>query len=204
MQKITGKEITHKSTTAQLRQEIVYHHNQFQSARSSVLSAMQIGLWHKWQCGVRLNRLKPIIGTGNWTLWVEAHLPFDERTAQRYMKIDNDNPALRSKATEMSGTEPDLQILATLASEDTKRKHAIEFVPEKEQPEHKGNAKFGRSVSFLNIANEYARLKQRHRDGLQLVDFEEAREETIELYQFLRWLHGAIDSNPWDAEPTPS
>jgi hypothetical protein len=52
----------------------------------------------------------------------------------------------------------------------------------------------GKPCCFLRWlhGDEYARLKQRHVEGLQAVDFEEAREETGELYCFLRWLHGEI------------
>jgi hypothetical protein len=70
-------------------------------------------------------------------------------------------------------------------------------VPSKEQPVHEGNVKFGRSVNLENMANEYARLKQRHVEGLQLVDFDEAREQMREPYQFMRWLYGDSAVNPW-------
>jgi hypothetical protein len=30
------------------------------------------------------------------------------------------------------------------------------------------------------------------------VNFEEAKRQTVELYQFLRWLHGDDSRNPWE------
>lgn len=210
MQTSTGKELAvRKTELGALLKETLEHHKHCEAARRSVGSAQQVALWHGWQAGIRLNAMKTLVPSGDWLDWLELNFcrPADVtiRTAQIYMKIDSDNSELRDKAKtkRVSHAEPDLQLLSNLKF-DTVRKHAIGFVPEKDQPEHKGNTKFGRSVSFLNIANEYARLKQRHVDGLQLVDFEEAREETGELYLFLRWLHGAIESNPWDGEATPS
>jgi hypothetical protein len=55
-----------------------------------------------------------------------------------------------AKATELSRTEPDSELLNALR-EQTKRKHAHAFVPEKAQPKHKGNIKFPRLATFLNI-----------------------------------------------------
>jgi hypothetical protein len=198
MQKSTGKELEIRNVEVKkLRQEIIFHHERFSAARDSVITMMQAGLWHRWQAGIRLNQIKSIVGQGDWLLWVETNLPFDERTARRYMEIDNRHPDLRDR-TAKSGAEPDFQLLTKL-SEDTVRKHAIAFVPDKEQPEHIGNIKFPRSVSILNIVNEYARLKQRHIEGLQIVDFDEVREETGELYRFLRYHHGDSDDNPWSS-----
>jgi hypothetical protein len=176
-----------KSEVSELRKQIIFHHERFAEAGRSVITMMQAGLWHRWHAGIRLNQTKAIIGQGDWLLWIETNLPFDERTARRYMEIDNRNPNLRDRTAKSDG-EPDLEILAKL-SEDTVRKHAVGYVPEKTQPEHKGNVKFGRLVSFINMVNEYTRLKQRHTDGLQLVNFDQAREETSELCRKLMFIH---------------
>ena len=114
------------------------------------------------------------------------------------MKIDKDNAALRPKVQRVGQGEIDFQLLARLRF-DTVRKYAIGFVPEKKQIKHKGNVKLEKLVSFLNIVNEYEKLKHRHTHGLQLVDFEEVREETGELLDFLLWVHNRSESNPWDA-----
>jgi hypothetical protein len=119
------------------------------------------------------------------------------RHAQRYMKVAADNfdllaeayahGSIATEATRVSQTKPDLELLKRFKF-DTIRKYAISFVPEKTHPEHKGNKKFQRLASFMNIVNEFSRLKQRHIEGLQKIDFDEARDETHELYRFLQWL----------------
>jgi hypothetical protein len=99
------------------------------------------------------------------------------------MKIDHDNPnALHVAHLKL----------------DSIRKYRLSLVPEKPQPNIEGDIKFPRLVSFLNIANEYSRLKERHINGLERVDFDEAKAETLELYQFLRWLHNDTMDNPWE------
>lgn len=208
MQKSTnGKELAiRKEEIRDLLKEAIAHHKYCETARGSVLSAQQVAMWHGWQTGIRLNEMKELIGSGNWQDWLELNFCQEAdvtiRTAQIYMKIDSDNSELRDKAKtkRVSPGKPDLQLLTRLKF-DTIRKYVIGFVPEKDQPEHDGNIKFPRLVSFLNIVNEFARLKQRHVEGLQLVDFNEAREETGELYHFLRWLHHDAQANPWEAAP---
>jgi hypothetical protein len=191
-----GKELAIRDELRALVKETGDHHKHCEAARAAVANAQQLAMFHAWQAGIRLNRMKALIGHGNWQEWVAANVRgISERTVRLYCKIDNDNPELRD-------VKPNRQRVADLKF-DTIRKYAIGFVPEKEQPQHAGNAKFPRLVSFLNIANEYARLKQRHIDGLQRIDFDEAREETIELYQFLRWLHGDARANPWKSTAPP-
>lgn len=193
-----GKELAIRDELRDLLKETVDHHKHCEAARAAVENAQQLAMFHAWQAGIRLNRMKALIGHGNWQEWVAANVRgISERTVRLYCKIDNDNPELRD-------VKPNRQRVADLKF-DTIRKYAIGFVPEKEQPEHAGDAKFPRLVSFLNIANEYARLKQRHIDGLQRIDFDEAREETVELYQFLRWLHGESKANPpsWAGTASP-
>jgi hypothetical protein len=208
MQKSTGKELAVRKTELNaLLKETLDHHKHCESARGSVGSAQQVALWHGWQAGIRLNAMKALVPPGDWLDWLDLNFcrPADVtiRTAQIYMKIDSDNSELRdsAKTKRVSHAKPDLQLLSNLKF-DTVRKHAIGFVPEKDQPKHKGNVKFERLVSFLNIANEFNRLQYRHVSGLQLVDFEEAREETGELYLFLRWLHGDSVENPWSISPS--
>ena len=68
---------------------------------------------------------------------------------------------------------------------------------DKEQPQHIGNAKFPRLASPLNIANEFARLKQRHTDKLQLIDWEEFDAECKDLYETLKWRYGDDPQPSW-------
>jgi hypothetical protein len=66
-----------------------------------------------------------------------------------------------------------------------------------EKPEHKGNFKFPRLASFCNIANEFERVFNRHVDGLQLMDLDEVREDTVPLYRFLKCVHETPDVSPF-------
>jgi DUF3102 family protein len=52
-----------------------------------------------WQCGKRLNEMKNILGHGNWLRYLRSQLPeISASTAQRYMKIDRENPKCRTRA----------------------------------------------------------------------------------------------------------
>jgi hypothetical protein len=134
--------------------------------------------------------MKKIVGHRNWLPYVKTHLPeISERTAQRYMKIDRDNP----NATSVT----DLKF-------DSIRKHCLSLAPAKKQVQYPGNLKFPRLAHFINIVNEYNRLKNRHISGLEDVDFDEARAETADLYRFLRWLHGDDSLNPWEGRSVRS
>jgi hypothetical protein len=205
MQKSTDKQlaIAKKGELAQLLKEAVTHHKHCEAARSSVANAQQVAMWHAWQTGLRLNAMKQIVQSGDWLDWLEANFcaqyEISQSTAYLYMKIDNDNVELRPKLQRVGNDKPDLKLLGQLKF-DTVRKYAIGFVPDKDQPKHAGNVKFPRLASFVNIANEYNKLKYRHMEGLQAVDFNEAKEETRELFEFLRWLHSESEVNPWQLE----
>jgi hypothetical protein len=176
-----------------LLNQAVEHHNHVGAARGAVANAQQLALFHAWQAGICLNNMKRLVGHGNWENWCQINFckafGISDRTARLYMKIDTDNADLRN-------LPPNRQRVADLRF-DTIRKYAYRFIPDKAAPHKEGDIKFPRSVSFLNIANEYSRLKHRHISGLEHVDFEEAKEETVELYQFLRWLRGDDSRNPW-------
>jgi hypothetical protein len=187
-----------KTELKDLLSEAVEHHNHVEAARAAVANAQQLAVFHAWQAGIRLNNMKRLVGHGNWQNWCETNFckPFgiSDRTARLYMKIDADNAHLRN-------LPPNRQRVADLRF-DTIRKYAYALIPEKAQPSNKENIKFPRFVSFLNMVNEYERLKFRHVNGLERVDFQEAKEETVELYQFLRWLHDDDSRNPWEVSPS--
>jgi Protein of unknown function (DUF3102) len=168
----------------QLADEAKQFHAEAQEARAAVEHHVTTGIEKAWQCGKRLNAIKAIVGHGNWLPWLRSNWPeLTVRTAQSYMKIDHDNPnALHVAHLKL----------------DSIRKYRLSLVPEKPQPNIEGDIKFPRLVSFLNIANEYSRLKERHISDLERVDFDEAKEETLELYRFLRWLHNDTSHNPWE------
>jgi hypothetical protein len=199
MQKTAGKELAvRKDEIQHLLEETLDHHKHCTAAVGAVENARDVALFHAWQAGIRLNKMKALIGHGNWQDWVQANFCGSRGvsidTAQLYMKIDNQNEKVRDLQN------PKTEHVRFLKF-DTIRKYAIALVPAKEQPEHAGDVKLSQFVSFLNIANEHARLKQRHVEGLQLVDFDEAREEMRELYQLLRWLYGDSAVNPWECSP---
>jgi Protein of unknown function (DUF3102) len=147
--------------------------------RSIALSAVEKG----WQCGKRLNAMKKILGHGHWLPYLKTHLPeISQSTAQRYMKIDRDNPN--------AARVQDLK-------SDSIRKHCLSLAPAKKQIDHPGNVKFPRLVDFANIINEFARIKQRHLDGLEEIDFVQVREDAKELYSLLRWLYSDATGSPW-------
>jgi hypothetical protein len=187
-----------------LLKEAIEHHDHCKAACAATLSAQRIALWHGWQAGIRLNRMKALIGRGDWLDWLNLNfcepLKISIRTAQVYMKIDTDNADLRetAKAQRVAPTEADFQQLTKLKS-DTIRKYAYGFIPKKHEPNKDKDIKFGRPYSFLNIINEYNRVKYRHVTELQAADFVETREGTVELYRFLQWVHGDAPRNPWDS-----
>jgi hypothetical protein len=146
-----------------------------------------------WKLGGLLVQMKEIVGHGNWEKWLPASMPklgpaagTRLNNAKRCMKLFRENQ-LGASAGKVN------------FSCDSERKFMWRYIPEKQRPQVK-DPRFPRSVSFLNIANEFKRLQHRHVAGIQAVDFDEAREETIDLYEFLKWLHGDSPVDPWRAD----
>jgi hypothetical protein len=164
-------------------------------AEASVYRNVNLANYRAWEFGRFLTRAKHELGHGLFSHWRKATFPkIHERKAQRCQELFANN----SNATVLSDfSDRSLKKWVSALNHDSLRKFRLGYVPDKFQPKHKGNIKFPRLVSFLNIANEYERLRERHTTGLQAVDFEEAREETKELYQFLKWLHRESAANPW-------
>jgi Protein of unknown function (DUF3102) len=193
-----------KSQIKDLLKEAIDHHGHCEAARASALSTQRLALWHAWQVGIRLNKMKSLIRRGDWLDWLDLHfckpLKVSVRTAQVYMKIDTDNIDLRddAKTQRVAPIEADFQLLMKLKA-DTIRKYAFGFIPKKDEPNKHLNIRLPRPYSFDNIINEYNRVRNRHVSGLQVVDFEEIREDTAEFYQFMQWLHGDSPNNPWDS-----
>jgi hypothetical protein len=176
---------TQKKNISTLLEEAVALHREHSAACDEVAAAKHRAIEAAWQTGIRLNEIKAIVGHGNWQTWLDLNFcqPLGVRyeVAALYMRIDAENPNVRRVA--------DLKF-------DTIRQYAHSFIPKKRLALGKDH-KFPRSVSFLNIANEFSRLEHRHVNGLELVDFDEAREETTALLRFLKWLHGEIKECPW-------
>jgi hypothetical protein len=167
-------------------------------AEASVYRNVNLANYRAWHFGKFLARAKAELGHGRFTIWRAATFPnVHERKAQRCQELFAKN----SNATELSDlSERSIAKWIADRDENSVRKFRLGYVLAKKQPEHEGDVKFSRLVSLLNIANEYERLRQRHVEGLQLVDFNEAREEMRELYQFLRWLYGDAAVNPWECQ----
>jgi hypothetical protein len=202
----TQKQLTlrKKSEITDLLKEATDHHEHCQAARVSVLNTQRVALWHAWHVGIRLNAMKALIRRGDWIDWLDLNfctpLKISVRTAQVYMKIDTENSDLReeAKTQRVAPTEADFQLLTKLKF-DTIRKYAFGFIPKKHEPNKDRDIRFPPSYSFGNIINEYNRVRNRHIWGLELVDFAHIRQETVELYQFMQWLHGDSPRNPWDS-----
>jgi hypothetical protein len=96
-----------------------------------------------WQCGKRLNAMKEILGHGNWLPYLESHLPeISVSTAQRYMKIDRENPnAARVR---------DLKF-------DSIRKHCLSLAPAKERLQLEGDSKINPGPHYLTFVNNFSK-----------------------------------------------
>jgi len=166
-------------------------------AEASVYRNVNLANYRAWEFGRFLTRAKHELGHGLFIPWRNATFPnIHERKAQRCQELFANNPNA-TVLSDFSGRS--LKKWISRLNRDSVRKFRLGYVPDKLQPKYKGNVKFPRLVSFLNIVNEYERLRNRHITGLQMVDFEEAREETKELFQFLKYLHRESSVNPWES-----
>jgi hypothetical protein len=166
-------------------------------AEASVYRNVNLANYRAWEFGRFLTRVKHELGHGLYSPWRNATFPnIHERKAQRCQELFANNPSA-TVLSDLSGRS--LKKWISRLNRDSVRKFRLGYVPDKFQPKHAGNIKFPRLVSFLNIVNEYNRLRNRHIAGLQMVDFEEAREETKELFQFLKYLHRESSVNPWES-----
>jgi hypothetical protein len=171
-----GQELAlRKKGIARLLQLAIKHHKAAETAVKQVEANKRRALTHAWRCGRALNKIKPLVGHGNWQGWVELTFckphGLSYRTAALYMKIDADNPNVQRVA--------DLKF-------DTIRKYARQFVPEKARIEHPGNEKIPRLTHHLTVLNEFNRLKYRHDAGLQRIDFAEVRRDWRPIYEWLK------------------
>jgi hypothetical protein len=134
----------------------IKHHKAAETAVKHVAASKKSALEHAWRCGQALNKIKPLVGHGNWQGWVQ--MCFCEprgvsyQTAALYMKIDRDNPNIQRVG--------DLKF-------DSIRQYAFQFIPAKERPELPGNRKIPRLTHHLTVLDEFNRLKRRHEIGLQ-------------------------------------
>src|SRR6266568_3846005 len=159
IQKITADRV---KQLAKEGQELLGLMNQ---AEASVYRNVNLANYRAWEFGRFLTRAKHELGHGLFIPWRNATFPkIHERKAQRCQELFANN----SNATVLSDlSDRLLKKWIGALNRDSVRKFRLGYVPEKFQPEHKGNAKFPRLVSFLNIVNEYERLRNRHINALQ-------------------------------------
>ena len=151
-------------------------HAQAQQAEATIETSSIVALEKAWQCGKRLNLIKESVGHGNWLTWLESKWPeLGSRTAQRYMKIDSDNP----NATRVS----DLKF-------DTIRKAQLANVKKKEHPKEKGDVAFSKPENYSTVINEIARMIQRIDSGQDDVDKDELRKALDPHYRWMQRLFG--------------
>jgi hypothetical protein len=178
-----------RATISQLADQVIKHHQNCVGARGRVENEIQTALYEGWQAGKVLLQIKEIVSRGHWQLWLEENFckprGVSYRTAAVYMKIAKLNPGVKR-----------VEQLAF----DTVRKYAWTFIPPKEEPNKHRDVKLSRFVHFHNIVNEYSRLKHRHQEGLEEINFDELREDSDmrEIYDFFRWLFGDSKSSPWE------
>jgi hypothetical protein len=178
-----------RAMISKLADQALKHHQNCEAARERVETAKQTALYEGWQAGKILLQIKEMIGRGHWKLWLEENFckprGVSYRTAAIYMKIAKLNPGVKR-----------VEQLAF----DTIRKHAWTFIPPKDEPNKDRDIKLSRIYSFTKIINEYFRLKHRHQEKLQEIDFDKLRtkNEMREIYDFFRWLFGDSDDSPWE------
>jgi hypothetical protein len=170
-------------------------------AESGVYRNVNLANYRAWEFGRYLARAKEQIGHGNFETWRKSAFPkVHERKIQRCHQLYRDN----SKVTVLSLlNDQALDRWVRSLNLDSVRKFRLGYVPDKHQPNKGKDVKLPRLHSFLNIVNEYERLKYRHVNGLQEVDLVEAREELVEFYAFCKWLYKDSDDNPWAKDRTP-
>lgn len=177
-----------KSELTQLVSAAQISHRHCEAARSAVESGQQLALYYAWQTGVRLNRMKELVGFGDWMDWLELNflnpLKISYQTAALYMRIDAQNEHLRSaKLQRAVEDKPDLEAVKKLKF-DSVRKYATSFVPSKERPQQDDDVRFPRLVHHLNLVNEFEKVKRKHEtDGLSM---DELRRDLRGLYEWLR------------------
>ena len=119
-----------KTELTNLLTEAVEHHHHAEAARAAVANAQQLALFHAWQAGIRLNKMKALVGHGSWRDWLEGNFcnprGISYQTAALYMKIDKENAELRN-------LDANIQRVRDLKF-DTIGKYAYRFIPEKAQP----------------------------------------------------------------------
>ncbi|HUE41421.1 MAG TPA: hypothetical protein VMO75_05795 [Chthoniobacterales bacterium] len=165
-------------------------------AEASVYRNVNLANYRAWDFGRYLVSAKQQIGHGIFEQWRKTRFPsVHERKARRCQELFSAN-ANRTELSDFS--ERVLKGWISGLDQNSVRKFRLGYVPDKHQPNKGMDVKLPRLHSFLNIVNEYERLKYRHTNGLQEVDLLEVREECRDLYDFLAWIYGDRKQSPWE------
>lgn len=176
MQRSPGIDVINqaKAEIKSLLEEAKAHAQLERDEGAGVTERREKALFNAWQTGVRLNKLKPLIGHGNWKVWLTDNfckpLKLSYTTATVYMTIDAKNPNVQRVE--------DLQF-------DTIRKYAIRFVPEKKKKKLKGDVTFGRNKDHMKVINEWSRYKRRRDTGQIKYDIDDERRDFREMRDWM-------------------
>jgi hypothetical protein len=147
----------------------------FKQAEESIGFEFDNAVDRAWEFGKRLNRLKGIVGHGNWAKWREDSFPgLDDRKAQSCQALDRDNPNARNSA--------DL-------NKESIRKFRYGYVPVKERKALKGDKTFARPSHHSSVVVECNKLAQRIDAGQYAADKAELRRDFRAFYEWLGRLY---------------
>ena len=181
MPKSTNQLAVRKEEISKLLAEALEFHERADCSRTSAIDSQQAAFLNAWQCGIRLNKMKSLIGHGNWLDWLELHFckphKIELRTAQVYMKIDNDNPKLRNKSNTTR---------VSLFKFDTIRKYKFSYVPEKDRPRLEDRHKIPRLMHHLTVVNEFCKWQRRREIGLIAANLKEERRDFKPVFEWLK------------------
>jgi|ERR1041384_79087 hypothetical protein len=173
MQSSTHKLKELKQLTAQAKKLFA----ELGTAEKVVLDHFNYSLDVHWRFGKMLNQLKERVPHGDWEQWRDDAFPKLSRSkAQSCMALDRNNPnALNS---------------GHLSAESV-RKFRYGYVPAKERPELKGDARFNRPTHHSSVVVECNKLMRRIETGLYKPKLDGLVRDFDPFYQWLTKLRAA-------------
>jgi hypothetical protein len=155
-------------------------HERAECFRMAAVDSMRSSLFNAWQCGIRLNKLKALVGRhGHWQDWLESNFckphGVTYQTASLYMKIDKAHPHLRMPRNPKSSR-------VVLLNFGTIREFKFSFVPKRPLD---GKQKSPR-LPHIMVVNEWSRWKRRRDVGLIKPNPTEERRDFKAVFEWLR------------------
>src|SRR6266446_7683007 len=85
-----------------LIRETLDHHKHCEAARAAVANVQQLAVFHAWQAGTHLNKMKARVDHGNWQESVAAHVRgisesqnlYRFATGNRWRRIERSSPSI--------------------------------------------------------------------------------------------------------------